>query len=149
MRTRLPKARLVLLGGGDPAYVEKMQALAAELGLGDSVIFAACAATSRAFTTRWTPFCCPAFRGFCPSCWWRRRPRVWPCFVADTVDRGAAFTDRVKFLPLNDTAAWANTIAAASFRRDPQAREKAIKAGYDIHTSAESCKPFTCAVMPR
>ena len=56
--------------------------------------------------------------------------------------RGAAFTDRVKFLPLNDTAAWANTNAAASFRRDPQAREKAIKAGYDIHTSAEVLQAF-------
>ena len=33
VRTRLPKARLVLLGGGDPAYVEKMQALAAEQGV--------------------------------------------------------------------------------------------------------------------
>ena len=65
-----------------------------------------------------------------------------PCFVADTVDRGAAFTDRVKFLPLNDTAAWANAIAAASFRRDPRAREKAIKAGYDIHTSAEVLQAF-------
>ncbi len=66
-----------------------------------------------------------------------------PCFVADTVDRGAAFTDRVQFLPLNDTAAWANTIAAASFRRDPQARgQKAIKAGYDIHTSAEVLQAF-------
>ena len=62
--------------------------------------------------------------------------------MADTVDRGAAFTDRVKFLPLNDTAAWASTIAAASFRRDPRAREKAIKAGYDIHTSAEVLQAF-------
>ena len=45
-------------------------------------------------------------------------------------------------VPLDDTAAWANTIAAASFRRDPQAREKAIKAGYDIHTSAEVLQAF-------
>ena len=28
VRARLPKARLVLLGGGEPAYIEKMQALA-------------------------------------------------------------------------------------------------------------------------
>ena len=27
-----------------------------------------------------------------------------PCFVSDTVDAGAAFTDRVKFLPLNDVS---------------------------------------------
>ena len=62
--------------------------------------------------------------------------------MSDTVDAGAAFTDRVKFLPLNDVSAWANTIAAASFRRDPQAREKAVKAGYDIHTSAQVLQQF-------
>ena len=65
-----------------------------------------------------------------------------PCFVSDTVDAGAAFTDRVKFLPLNDVSDWANTIAAASFRRDPQAREKAVKAGYDIHTSVQVLQQF-------
>ena len=33
VRGRLPRARLVLLGGGEPAYIEKMQSLAAELRL--------------------------------------------------------------------------------------------------------------------
>ena len=141
VRTRLPKARLVLLGGGDPAYVEKMQALAAELGLGDSVIFAGVRSNIQSFTTRWTPFAAQPFEGL-PVVLVEAQTAGLPCFVADTVDRGAAFTDRVKFLPLNDTAAWANTIAAASFRRDPQAREKAIKAGYDIHTSAEVLQAF-------
>ena len=72
-----------------------------------------------------------------------------PCFVSDTVDAGAAFTDRVKFLPLNDVSAWTNTIAAASFRRDPQAREKAVKAGYDIHTSAQVLQQFLPAPLCR
>ena len=65
-----------------------------------------------------------------------------PCFVADTVDKGAAFTDRVRFLPLHDEAAWANTIAGASLRRDPDARRKAVDAGYDIHHSAELLQAF-------
>ena len=66
-----------------------------------------------------------------------------PCFVADTVDKGAAFTDRVHFLPLQDEAAWANTIAGASLRRDPDARRKAVEAGYDIHHSAEILQEFS------
>ena len=33
VRTRLPKARLVLLGGGEPGYIEEMQNLARSLGL--------------------------------------------------------------------------------------------------------------------
>ena len=65
-----------------------------------------------------------------------------PCFVSDTIDRGAAFTDRVRFLPLKDPDAWANAIGAASFRRDPNARRKAVDAGYDIHTSAGVLQEF-------
>ena len=65
-----------------------------------------------------------------------------PCFVSDAVDPGAAFTDRVRFLPVNDPEAWAAAIAAASLRRDPQAREKAVRAGYDIHTSAGILQEF-------
>ena len=142
VRTRMPKARLVLLGGGDPAYVEKMQALAAELGLGDSVIFAGVRSNIQSFYDAMDAFLLPSLFEGLPVVLVEAQTAGLPCFVADTVDRGAAFSDRVKFLPLNDTAAWANTIAAASFRRDPQAREKAIKAGYDIHTSAEVLQAF-------
>ena len=63
-----PKARLVLLGGGDPAYVEKMQALAAELGLGGSVIFAGVRSNIQSFYDAMDAFCCPAFSRVCPSC---------------------------------------------------------------------------------
>ena len=49
---------------------------------------------------------------------------------------------RVRFLPLNDPTAWANAIAAASLRRDPEARRKAMEAGYDIHTSAGALQAF-------
>ena len=59
VRTRLPKARLVLLGGGDPAYVEKMQALAAELGLGDSVIFAGVRSNIQSFYDAMDAFLLP------------------------------------------------------------------------------------------
>lgn len=45
-------------------------------------------------------------------------------------------------MPLQDEAAWANTIAGASLRRDPDARRKAVEAGYDIHHSAEILQEF-------
>ena len=61
---------------------------------------------------------------------------------APPIDRGAAFTDRVHFLPLQDPEAWARCLAAASLRRDPDARRKAVDAGYDIHTSARVLQEF-------
>ena len=60
VRTRLPKARLVLLGGGEPAYVEKMQNLAAELGLGDSVIFAGVRSNMQSFYDAMDAFMLPS-----------------------------------------------------------------------------------------
>ena len=128
VRTRLPKARLVLLGGGDPAYVEKMQALAAELGLGDSVIFAGVRSNIQSFYDAMDAFLLPSLFEGLPVVLVEAQTAGLPCFVADTVDKGAAFTDRVHFLPLQDEAAWANTIAGASLRRDPDARRKAVEA---------------------
>ena len=142
VRGRLPRARLVLLGGGEPAYIEKMQSLAAELGLGDSVIFAGVRSNMQSFYDAMDAFLLPSLFEGLPVVLVEAQTAGLPCFVSETVDSGAAFTDRVKFLPLNDAAAWANAIAAVSLRRDPQAREKAVKAGYDIHTSAAVLQEF-------
>ena len=132
----------MLLGGGERAYVEKMQNLAAELGLGDSVIFAGVRSNMQSFYDAMDAFMLPSLFEGLPVVLVEAQTAGLPCFVSDTVDAGAAFTDRVKFLPLNDVSAWANAIAAASFRRDPQALEKAVKAGYDIHTSAQVLQQF-------
>ena len=142
VRARLPKARLVLLGGGEPAYIEKMQALAQELALGDSVIFAGVRSNIQSFYDAMDAFMLPSLFEGLPVVLVEAQTAGLPCFVSDTVDPGAAFTDRVRFLPLQDTGAWADAIAAASFRRDPQAREKAVRAGYDIHTSAAVLQEF-------
>jgi len=65
-----------------------------------------------------------------------------PCFVSDTVDPDAAFTDRLHFLPLNDDAAWVSAISRESFARDADAPQKARAAGYDIRTTAEFLQNF-------
>ena len=133
---------VVLLGGGEPAYIEKMQALAQELALGDSVIFAGVRSNIQSFYDAMDAFMLPSLFEGLPVVLVEAQTAGLPCFVSDTVDPGAAFTDRVRFLPLQDTGAWADAIAAASFRRDPQAREKAVRAGYDIHTSAAVLQEF-------
>lgn len=142
VRTRLPKARLVLLGGGEPGYIEEMQNLARSLGLGDSVIFAGVRSNMQGFYDAMDAFLLPSLFEGLPVVLVEAQTAGLPCFVADTVDKGAAFTDRVRFLPLHDEAAWANTIAGASLRRDPDARRKAVDAGYDIHHSAEILQSF-------
>ena len=142
VRARLPKARLVLLGGGEPGYIEEIQNLARSLGLGDSVNFAGVRSNMQGFYDAMDAFLLPSLFEGLPVVLVEAQTAGLPCFVADTVDKGAAFTDRVHFLPLQDEAAWANTIAGASLRRDPDARRKAVEAGYDIHHSTEILQEF-------
>ena len=65
-----------------------------------------------------------------------------PCFVADTVDPGAAFAKNTRFLPLSDTDAWVRAIRGSSLKRNPDARKNAADAGYDIRTSAGMLQEF-------
>lgn len=142
VHARLPKAKLVLLGGGEPAYIEKMQQLAGQLGIADRVIFAGVRSNMQSFYDAMDAFLLPSLFEGLPVVLVEAQTAGLPCFVSDAVDPGAAFTDRVRFLPVNDPEAWAAAIAAASLRRDPQAREKAVRAGYDIHTSAGILQEF-------
>ena len=74
-------------------------------------------------------FCCPAcFEGL-PVVLVEAQTAGLPCFVADTVGQGRRLYRPRTFLPLQDEAAWENTIAGASLRRDPDARRKAVEAG--------------------
>ena len=74
-----------------------MQALAAELGLGDSVIFAGVRSNIQSFYNAMDAFLLPSLFEGLPVVLVEAQTAGLPCFVADTVDRGAAFTDRVNF----------------------------------------------------
>ena len=56
----------MLLGGGEPAYIEKMQALAQELALGDSVIFAGVRSNIQSFYDAMDAFMLPSLFEGCP-----------------------------------------------------------------------------------
>ena len=49
VRKRMPNARLVLLGGGPAPYIDDIRALAQQLQLGDSVIFAGVRSNMQSF----------------------------------------------------------------------------------------------------
>ena len=65
-----------------------------------------------------------------------------PCFVSDTVDRGAAFADGVQFLPLDSPAAWADALCGEPLVRNANALAQARSAGYDVQTSAQRLQEF-------
>ena len=138
----LPQARLVLLGTGAPDYIQQMQALAAELGIAQAVRFAGVRSNVADYYQAMDAFMLPSLFEGLPVVLVEAQCAGLPCFVADTIDRGAAFSDRVRFLPLDDPEAWAKAVATADLRRDAAARQKALDAGYDIHTAAARLQQF-------
>ena len=127
---------------GEGELRAELEAKAARLGIAQDVKFLGVQSDTSVWYQAMDVFVMPSLFEGLPVVLVEAQTAGLPCFVADTVDKGAAFTDRVHFLPLQDEAAWANTIAGASLRRDPDARRKAVEAGYDIHHSAEILQEF-------
>ena len=137
---RMPNARLVLIGTGE--LVDSTRALAQELNLSDRVIFAGVRKDMAALYHAMDVFLLPSLFEGLPVVLVEAQAAGLPCFVADTVDPGAAFAGNIHYLPLQNEAAWADSIAAADLTRDPNAQAKAIAAGFDVHTSAGILQKF-------
>lgn len=142
LRQAMPAARLVLLGGGPRDYQDRMRALANELGLGGSVIFAGVRSNMRDFYGAMDVFLLPSLFEGLPVVLVEAQAAGLPCFVADTVDRGAAFARNVHFLPLDDPGRWVEAVTGGDLRRDAGAQAAAVAAGFDIHTSAAFLQDF-------
>lgn len=135
---RQPDARLLLLGEGP--LLPQVQAKA-EL-LGRAVVFAGVQKNTKDFYSAMDAFLLPSLFEGLPVVLVEAQAAGLPCFVSDTVDHSAAFSDTVRFLPLNAAGQWADTILAAPLARDPQALAHVRSAGYDIVETAAALQKF-------
>ena len=135
-----PNARLLLLGGG--ALEGEIKELAKALGVADRVIFAGVRTNVQAFYAAMDAFLLPSLFEGLPVVLVEAQAAGLPCFVSDTVDPGAAFADGVHFLPLDAPEAWAQALCGGALARNPNARQQAVDAGYDIRTSARVLQQF-------
>lgn len=140
VRLRMPSARLVLCGGG--ALEAEIWALADKMGLGSSVIFAGVRGEMYRYYRAMDAFLLPSLFEGMPVVLIEAQAAGLPCFVSDTVDRGAAFARNVHFLPLGDPSLWAHVIARSNLKRDPNAQAMARAAGFDVRTSARKLQKF-------
>lgn len=130
--TRQPQARLLLLGDGPMLEQVRQQAQP----FGEHIIFAGVQKNTRDFYSAMDAFLLPSLFEGLPVVLVEAQAAGLPCFVSDTVDRSAAFSSRVAFLPLNAASAWADAVTAAQPDRDPDALAHVQQAGYDIvHTA--------------
>ena len=134
---RQPNARLVLLGEGDGLCAARQQAEP----LGDAVIFAGVKSNTADYYRAMDAFLLPSLFEGLPVVLVEAQAAGLPCFAADTVDRSAAFTPSVQFLPLQETA-WVNALEKADFTRNPNALAETRAAGYDIIDSAKKLQEF-------
>ena len=137
---QFPRARLLLLGEGP--LEDDTHALAEELGLAKRVIFAGVRTNVQAFYHAMDAFLLPSLFEGLPVVLVEAQAAGLPCFVSDTIDRGAAFADGVHFLPLEDPAAWARALAKNGLARNPNAQAQALEAGFDVRTSAGILQEF-------
>ena len=110
--------------------------------MADRVIFAGVRTNVQAFYHAMDAFLLPSLFEGLPVVLVEAQAAGLPCFVADTIDRGAAFASGVEFLPLEDPEAWADDLAGASLARNPLAQTQALAAGFDVRTSAEILQAF-------
>ena len=140
LKKEMPRARLVLVGGG--ALEQQVRQQAKELGLENSVIFAGVRGDMQRFYHAMDVFLLPSLFEGLPVVLVEAQAAGLPCFVSDTVDPGAAFAKNIHYLPLNDTGAWVQSIVTSDLSRDPDARSRAIEAGFDVRTSAQYLQNF-------
>ena len=134
VRARLPKARLVL-GGGEPAYIEKMQALAQELALGDSVIFAGVRSNIQSFYDAMDAFMLPSLFEGLPVVGMEAQASGLPCvFSTGVTEEVLLRPDSCRISLEQPDEAWAAVLKDAD-RNLPdraQAAAQVRAAGYDI-----------------
>lgn len=137
---RRPNARLLLLGSG--TLEADARAKAQALGLSEAVIFAGVRSDTAACYAAMDAFLLPSLFEGLPVVLVEAQTAGLPCFVSDTVDRGAAFADGVQFLPLDTPAAWADALCGGPLVRNANALAQARSAGYDVQTSAQRLQEF-------
>ena len=130
--------RLVLVGGGNSAEAE---ARARALGIAEKVTFAGTRTDVPRLLQMMDVMVLPSlFEGF-PTVALEWQAAGLPALLADTITRGCAFTDTVRFIPL-DIHAWADAILnTRPVNRSESCRtgmEALAKAGYDLSAVAKA-----------
>ena len=127
---------LFLLCLGEGILLERLRALAGQLGIEDSLLFMEWTDCVEDYLQAMDVFCLPSrFEGL-PISVVEAQAAGLRCLVSEAVTKEVRITDLVRFLPLEE-ACWAEEMAGCGIdsRRDRQ-DEKIAKAGYDIRFAA-------------
>ena len=127
--------KLLLVGKG--ALQEKMRERAAELGIGDAVIFAGVRSDVPHLLSAMDVFAFPSFYEGMPNTVIEAQATGLPCVIADTITKEANITGLVEYLPLGDADEWAQRVAAAVRGERADTHPDFVSNKYDIGSVVE------------
>ena len=131
-----PMAHLVLLGEGE--LMDEMKALAAELGVSDSVTFTGVVSNVNEWYQAFDVFVLPSIWEGLPVVGVEAQAADLPCIFSASVTGEIGILEKTKFIKLEDSLdLWMDALkdALRSAKRG-NVRDKIASHGYDIHTEA-------------
>lgn len=130
-----------LLWVGDGLLREEAEALLAQAGLSDRVVFTGVRADVDRLMQAMDVFLLPSLFEGLPVVLVEAQAAGLPCLCSEGVSREADMTGRCEFLPLDQPELWAERILAAP-RNRPDTREAIRRAGYEIGATAKWLEQF-------
>lgn len=135
IRKTVPNTHLMLLGRGEPDYLNHLRGIASECGVTDSVLFCGGIMNVSKFLSAMDVFAFPSLREGTPLALIEAQANGLPCIISDRVPNDAILTNLVQSISLEDEAAWCDALISAR-RRNPEQYAKQIEeAGFSTRTS--------------
>lgn len=128
-----PNARLLLLGAGEPEERSRLEAVARDCGVSDSVLFAGGVQNVHELLSAMDVFAFPSLREGTPLALLEAQANGLPCIVSDRIPKDAFLTDLIVPMDLNDPTGWATALLHAARSHPARYSEQIIQQGYDFH----------------
>ena len=128
-----PDTVLLLLGGGSSAEQVRLEIIAAECGVRDSIIFGGPVLNVHEALSAMDVFAFPSLREGTPLSLLEAQANGLPCIVSDLIPNDAFLTDLISVLPLDNTADWVTALCSAKRLEPKYYAERIMESGYDVH----------------
>ena len=135
IRELLPNARLMFLGNGEEAELQRLQQIAEESGISDRVTFCGGVMNANEHLSAMDVFAFPSLREGTPLALIEAQANGLPCVISANIPDDAIITDLISVFPLEDCDAWVRALVH-NRRRNPGSYADAVSAaGYSIKSS--------------
>ena len=135
IKKEIPTAWLMLLGKGENSERSRLEEVAAECGVSDSVLFCGGVMNVNECLSAMDVFAFPSLREGTPLALIEAQANGLPCIISDRIPDDAILTDLVQMLPLEDVKLWRDMLLSAHRSGSERYPERITVAGYNTRTA--------------